>query len=390
MGFELTKYLKHLWSLNQCPSNEEISSPEKFRLCQIQRQGKNITIEIPSNRGPETLTTNIMNKEDIRRRAVLLCKGLEAWMSNLNKSTSNPSRWKQTKCQLTDVGIPNGTRNEVKCPPNEQSEYWRDFTSNKKLYLWQEAHRTFQTCVDMMSIFIHIYSQYDRSRIERAREEGTSICQHLNSSLETWADKEVAKRIMNDWFLTDPGRGGQNYISMEDGKPLSENLSILLNKMSLLVSGVQCSRVDEENTNYTDICVYIDPKQCEMMGEHQDTGQDNKYQGLIEKVEKKETDERRKEEIRTQTRKFAEIAKKDEESLRAQEEGDGGSFHIYMIIPGIVFPLLGITAMIFLRKRNKSTRIQQHQSNISSRREDFSATPAPRGLISYRTNDKAD
>ncbi|EUD64113.1 hypothetical protein C922_05504 [Plasmodium inui San Antonio 1] len=295
MSLRLGYYLKELWELDSSSCQDSTLNTEEFLLCRIKRQGNTPNVPITSKRGPKTQEGSLMKSDEIRVRAIMVCKALEGWFSNLQRQEDGRGGWTEDKCRMTDLGVPSGTRNEANCPRHYDKEDWQTFTKDTPLYLWQERHRSFQTCVDIMSIFINIYSSYTSKKVQAARESGTSICQEMNKGLEAWGGKEVAKRIMSEWFLTSQEAKRPDYIRMNNGLPLNQNLSIILNKMQLLISGVQCSRDDKEGASYKDNCVFTDQPSCEMMGGDEESMQGEKFQEILTKIREKEEQEERKE-----------------------------------------------------------------------------------------------
>ncbi|EUD64027.1 hypothetical protein C922_05593 [Plasmodium inui San Antonio 1] len=389
MGISLQEYIKDVWKRSPCSNNSNQIKSDNFELCDLRTGGRRSGIIIPAERGPTPRGGNVMSREAIKVRAVMVCRAIEGWMSNLGLHRGQPLKWEEDKCKITNLGVPNGGRDEKKCPRKDQLENWQAFDSSTPLYLQQERHCTFRACIDLMSIFFNIYSEYNSSKLKEAQATGTKICQEISEGLSKWGGQEVANRIMEEWFLRTPGKVSNSYIRMSDGEPLSQTLSILLNQMGFPILGVQCTKEQDSPSKFQDSCVYTAPGQCEIMGgdeeaEAQVTRTGVISEKIINQVKQREEETSGEGDITKQTEQFR---RQTETSARAVEEklrAGRSSFNVYMPILGTVLPLLGIAVFIYMRKRGNKRHIIPRLNPTCPNEEQIIRPNSRRGVITYR------
>ncbi|EUD63875.1 hypothetical protein C922_05746 [Plasmodium inui San Antonio 1] len=391
MGLSLHQYIKRIWDLSPCDKDSDEIPSGDFKLCDLRRGGRKSSMIIPGERGPPPKTGSVMKKSDIKVRAVMVCRAMEGWMSNLTSLTNPSLRWEDKNCKITDLGLPNGQRKEWKCPRNDHLENWQAFDSNTPLYLQQERQCTFRACIDLMTIFLNIYSEYNSSKLKQAQKDGTKICQEISDTLRAWGQEKVAEWIMEEWFINQVDGTTKQYIRMKDGHPLSQELSILLSNMGFPIVGVQCSKQTTGQSQYQDSCVYTKPGDCEVMGGDEDAESGSGAQGLIsqkiiEEVEENEKEKNSQEEITRQTQVFTEKTQKEAKAIK-EELGNSERFlNVFLPVLGTILPILGLGIFLYRRRRTKNRITNSQKGGVSTDKRQAVAARSKRGVITYRAN----
>ncbi|EUD63984.1 hypothetical protein C922_05636 [Plasmodium inui San Antonio 1] len=406
MGISLGQYIKNLWESNESRNESLTLESGSFKLSDLNTGGRPTNIRIPDERGPSGDSGAQMGQKHIRVRAIMVCKAMEGWMSNLSPGQGNGTQWGETTCEVTDLGEPYGTRILKKCPIDNAKESWTTMTSDSPLYLQQEKHRTFQGCIDVMSIMIKVYSAYTSSKVEEARSKGSEICQQISKELQEWGGSKVEKKIMDEWFLNKGAREGGGWLKIKNGESLSRQIGKLLDKMNFQITGVQCTRTEDQEKRYEDSCVYTKGLGCEMMGGDEETMTrssavrndeelrintkepklniiSSRVQDLIAKLKAEEQDQQREQKINEETRVFTEEMEKRTEALARELETGNKSLIVYISVSGIILSLLGLSVLIYFKRSSRSKSSRKKQRNFPKVGENFPRNKSGRGVISY-------
>ncbi|EUD64961.1 hypothetical protein C922_04693 [Plasmodium inui San Antonio 1] len=278
-GPGLSRYMEKIRTEADCSPPETGISGEEFTLCDLRYTREDGGEEVQNRVYPSGLKNlgNIVLNVDLKAR--ILCKALHMWMSNWEVNPSGPQEWRDGSCDADSTGCFMARRDEKKCPYSDTTDLWTQVVSGTRLYRRQTYQMNLRTCMDIMSIILGVYESSLNSQKRLKKDEVPGICQNLYEQLKTWSDENIARKIMQDWFINKRHTRQQQLFRIGNGGATVDKWKDFVEKIGVVITGVQCSPKDGGGPFYDTSCVYVGKGSCEYIEREQE-----QYEELQEKI----------------------------------------------------------------------------------------------------------